>query len=96
MHPRLPRVRKLPFVLLLLHCRLPVRRAPSALRVVSGVSMQAALFAGFGFYRRVNKKSGIFWTYRTLVFFVFNSTFWSFLVTPARIRGAFFAVDLKP
>ena len=57
--------------------------------------MQAALFAGFGVYRRVNKKKWDFWTYRPRVFFVFNSAFWSFLVTPARIRGAFFAVDLQ-
>ena len=55
--------------------------------------MQAALFAGFGVYRRVKKKKWVFWTYRPRVFFVFDSTCCSFFSIPARIRGAFSGVD---
>ena len=55
--------------------------------------MQAALFAGFGVYRRVKKKKWVFWTYRPRVFFVFDSACCSFFSIPARIRGAFSGVD---
>ena len=58
----------------------------NAMRVAPGISMQSAMFAGFGVCRRANqKKKRFFWTSRLRLFPVCCS----FFSIPARIRGAF-------